>query len=132
MVWFKIIIAGWGIFENYCSVNRKQEPILQEANIQILPEEECETWEGEYAEWNDTIKQCLTKTYSLRGGDKIRGQTLCAKHPIPGIGTVCHGDSGGPLMVKHDGHHVLVGINSAVFGCGLVRFVIAPFRKFFI
>ena len=34
--------------------------------------------------------------------------------------SLCDGDSGGPLTVKKNGKHVLVGVNSGGFGCGLV------------
>ena len=120
----KSFIAGWGISENYCEESRRSVSILQETDIQILPEEECEQWEGAYREWNSTLKRCLEFWYSNKGGHKILAYTLCGKHPTPGI-VICHGDSGGPLTVKHDGHHVLVGITSGAFGCGLVRFVLA-------
>ena len=64
-------------------------------------------------------------TYTFRDEDYIKAHILCAKHEEDGR-TLCRGDSGGPLTVKKDGHHVLVGVNAAGYGCGAVSFALIP------
>ena len=81
--------------------------------------------EGPFTAYIDTIKECVEGWYSLNGTEKIVEHVLCAKHPNIGNST-CHGDSGGPLTVKQNGKHILVGITSYGYGCGLVSSPLAP------
>ena len=37
---------------------------------------------------------------------------VCAEGAYVTGKTTCHGDSGGPLIISHDGHHKLIGITS--------------------
>ena len=96
---------------------------LQVLDMQIMPQEECKSFEGDFEHYNDTLNRCVTQSYSLRGEDQIIAHVLCAKNPTKGRST-CIGDSGGPLTVKQDGQHYLVGVTSGGYGCGLVSFVI--------
>ena len=87
--------------------------------MQILPQEDCRTFEGPFNAYIDTLGKCVEAWYSLKGNEKIINHILCAKNPNLGR-SICHADSGGPLTVKQNGTHVLVGITSLAYGCGLV------------
>ena len=101
--------------------------------MQIVPQDICRRFEGEYDQYvteinGYRINKCIRTWFSLAGKEKVIAHVLCAKNPDPGKAT-CSGDSGGPLTVKHDGHHVLVGITSSGFGCGLVSSPLQPSRR---
>ena len=119
---FLLFIAGWGIMDKYCS-GGVYPSIMQEIDMEIYPEDQCESFNGTFRQYNSTLKRCTTFSFNLQ--DKIINHVLCAQHPDPDK-TVCHGDSGGPLTVSHQGKRVLVGIVSAGYGCGLVSFVLDP------
>ena len=93
--------------------------------MQILPPNVCKSYKGNYNQYNDTLKQCVVEYYDLSGQGVLEPHVLCAKNPQKGKAT-CQGDSGGPLMVKENGRHILVGITSGGFGCGLVSFLLDP------
>ena len=71
--------------------------------------------EGSYYVWYPNLKKCATRiTGSYEG--KISPQMVCAET----VGTkksACNGDSGGPLTVKKNGRHVLVGVTSWGYDC---------------
>ena len=90
--------------------------------MEILPQNKCREFEGEFQYYNETLNLCHTASYSLKGNAKIISHVLCAKNPEIGRAT-CSGDSGGPLTVVVNGSHVLVGITNAGYGCGLVSFL---------
>ena len=89
--------------------------------MEILPQNECRGFSGYYDDYNKTTKQCDRRGYTLAGDNEVISQVLCTTHKEKGKGT-CDGDSGGPLTVKKNGVHVLVGVTSGGFGCGLVSF----------
>ena len=94
---------------------------LQELQMQILTKEECRKYEGSFIKYFDlgTSSGCVQLNYTLKGNEKIVEHVLCAKNPTIGKAT-CQGDSGGPLTVKQNDQHILVGITSYGYGCGLV------------
>ena len=73
--------------------------------------------------YNSTLRKCVQTYYSLRPEtENVKAHILCAKNPHLGRST-CSGDSGGPLTVKKNGKHVLVGVTAKGFGCGLVSYI---------
>ena len=104
---------------------------LQELEMEILPQNTCRNFSGYYNDYNSTLGYCVRQYYSLaENKEVISTHILCAKSPDIGKGT-CSGDSGGPLTVKKDGQHVLVGVNSGGFGCGLVSLPLEIFFHLF-
>ena len=97
---------------------------LQEIEMEILPQDECRTYEGTYDEYVDELGGCVKRNYSLRNDELIVEHILCAKNPELGRST-CTGDSGGPLTVKQGDRHILVGVTANGYGCGLVSFLLA-------
>ena len=123
-------LTGWGVSDNLCRGGTQQN-ILQELKMEILPQNTCRSFSGHYDEYNSTLGRCQRKWYSLaEKKEVISNHILCAKHPDYGRG-LCQGDSGGPLTVEKDGQHVLVGVNSGGFGCGLVSLPLEIFFRHF-
>uniref|UniRef100_A0A8C3SQ38 Peptidase S1 domain-containing protein n=1 Tax=Chelydra serpentina TaxID=8475 RepID=A0A8C3SQ38_CHESE len=91
----KCFISGWG------SISEKGEssPILQEAQVNIIPSDICNGFEW-YA-------------------GMINNNMFCAGLESGGIDS-CQGDSGGPLVCYHldTSKYYLIGITSFGFGCG--------------
>ena len=115
-----------GVQDDYCS-GSTYATYLQEIDLEILTQDECRSSSGTYRQYDETLGKCIKKDYSLRGEWKITSDKLCARNKAGGI---CKGDAGGPLTVKQeDGRHVLVGIASSFFGCGLVSFPLKIFLQ---
>lgn len=130
-----IFLLGW---ETDCAKGKSPAHILNKGiislkklDLQILPQEECHTWEGYFNQWNETRRQCRKNFYSLVDGwvvkeGKVKDHVMCAENPKKGQDT-CIGNSGGPVTVKHwSGPHTLVGVTADGFGCGVVSFVHNP------
>ncbi|XP_074836414.1 transmembrane protease serine 12 isoform X1 [Carettochelys insculpta] len=94
----KCFISGWG------SISEKGEgsPILQEAQVAIIPSDICNGFE-----WYSGI---------------VNNNMLCAGFESGGIDS-CQGDSGGPLACYNldTSKYYLIGITSFGFGCGRPR-----------
>ncbi|XP_070839491.1 enteropeptidase [Chaetodon trifascialis] len=91
----KCFIAGWG----KDTENGSRPSILQEAEVPLVAQDQCQTWLPEYT---------------------ITSSMLCAGYPEGGVDT-CKGDSGGPLMCLDDGHWTVIGVASFGVGCGRPR-----------
>ena len=117
-----MLISGWGMTRDYCS-GGSWEPILQELDMQILTEDQCESFSGKFRAYNETLNRCFTYEFNMT--DDVIAHVLCAKHEEAGKKT-CYGESGGPLMIEKDGRHVLVGVTSGEHGCGVVSFSLDP------
>uniref|UniRef100_A0A8C0G834 Peptidase S1 domain-containing protein n=1 Tax=Chelonoidis abingdonii TaxID=106734 RepID=A0A8C0G834_CHEAB len=91
----KCFISGWG------SISEKGEgsPILQEAQVNIIPSDICNGFE-----WYEGM---------------VNNNMFCAGFESGGIDS-CQGDSGGPLVCCHldTSKYYLIGITSFGFGCG--------------
>lgn len=91
----KCFISGWG------SISEKGEgsPILQEAQVDIIPSDICNGFE-----WYEGM---------------VNNNMFCAGFESGGIDS-CQGDSGGPLVCYHldTSKYYLIGITSFGFGCG--------------
>ncbi|XP_036167156.1 acrosin [Myotis myotis] len=82
-------------------VDRKMSPVLQEARVDILDLNLCNS------------------TLWYRG--RIRSTNVCAGYPEGNIDT-CQGDSGGPLMCRgSEDAYVVVGITSWGVGCARAK-----------
>ena len=123
-------LTGWGVSGDVCSKVQTYPDHLQELDVQILPQNTCRMFSGYYNAYNKTLNKCVQEYYSYQGPNQIISHVMCAKHPEKGRAT-CHGDSGGPLTVIKNGRHVLVGITSGGFGCGLVSFLLDIFFQLF-
>jgi len=90
----KCWISGWGTLES----NGAQPDILQEAEVTILPQHECERKNGEH---------------------NIMDNMICAqgRNSEGKITDGCQGDSGGPLVCEVDGKWFIFGATSWGFGC---------------
>ena len=126
---FLNIVAGWGIYDDYCKGGSKQ-PYLQEKDMEILPPDICRNFEGYFNMYNKSLGSCVKEHVSFKRGQKyglevIADSVLCAKHATGGT---CIGDSGGPLTVKESDsegdRHVLVGVSARGHGCGVVSFLL--------
>ncbi|TDH05329.1 hypothetical protein EPR50_G00143800 [Perca flavescens] len=85
-------IAGWGRTEEQGSLL----DVLQEAELPLLSQSECEDQLPEYS---------------------ITASMVCAGLPEGGV-DACQGDSGGPLVCLEDGYWTLIGVTSFGKGCG--------------
>ncbi|NXK85170.1 TMPSC protease, partial [Amazona guildingii] len=92
-------IAGWGRKEE----KGKISAVLQEAQVEILPSDVCNSSDAYGGLLNDNM--------------------ICAGSLAGGTDT-CQGDSGGPLACYHPptNRHYLMGIASFGVGCGRPRF----------
>ncbi|XP_062977534.1 transmembrane protease serine 12-like [Elgaria multicarinata webbii] len=92
-------ISGWG----YTTENGKNEHVLQEAQVDIIPLHVCNRydWYGGTVAWN----------------------MLCAGSADGSVDS-CQGDSGGPLMCYFPdvSKYYLMGITSSGYGCGKPNF----------
>ncbi|XP_069484631.1 ovochymase-1 [Ambystoma mexicanum] len=80
------LIAGWGVTEG---TSIKASPVLQQASVSLISNAVCilQYWDVDVGPTN-----------------------ICAGHL--GVSSSCLGDSGGPLMCKHEGSYKLVGVVS--------------------
>uniref|UniRef100_A0A3B3DGL4 Transmembrane serine protease 15 n=1 Tax=Oryzias melastigma TaxID=30732 RepID=A0A3B3DGL4_ORYME len=93
----RCFIAGWGRdAEAGEPLPRSLPDVLQEAEVPLVDQEECQRLLPEY-----------TFTSSM----------LCAGYPEGGVDS-CQGDSGGPLMCLEDARWTLIGVTSFGVGCG--------------
>ncbi|ELK24660.1 Acrosin [Myotis davidii] len=91
-------VTGWGFLREN---DRKMSPVLQEARVDILDLNLCNS------------------TLLYRG--RIRSTNVCAGYPEGNIDT-CQGDSGGPLMCRgSEDAYVVVGITSWGVGCARAK-----------
>ncbi|RWS17620.1 Plasma kallikrein-like protein, partial [Dinothrombium tinctorium] len=96
------IVTGWGKTDPALS-NRYGTRLLQKVEVPIIKNKECENW------------------HRSQGIDlHIFPEMMCAGYEN-GEKDACVGDSGGPLIVYHDGRWTLGGITSAGFGCAQSR-----------
>ncbi|XP_065341097.1 serine proteinase stubble-like [Cloeon dipterum] len=93
------VVAGWGKTDT--SYGKTGTNILQKATVPILRDDECLLWHKQ--------KNIRLELFS---------EMFCAGHR-DGHMDACLGDSGGPLIVNHDGRWTLAGITSAGFGCAV-------------
>lgn len=84
-------VTGWG----YTKEGGEIQNTLQKATIPLVPNEECQRKYRNYV---------ITK------------QMICAGYKEGGT-DACKGDSGGPMVCKHNGIWQLVGITSWGEGC---------------
>lgn len=75
-------------------------PSLKEVDIPIVDNKLCRTWLGEH-----------------KVGDELRDTMLCAGVEEGGKDS-CHGDSGGPLLLRKNGRAELIGVVSWGIRCG--------------
>jgi len=93
------VVAGWGKTDN--SYGKTGTNILHKVEVPIINNEECIKWHED--------KNILVQLHS---------EMFCAGHR-DGKMDACLGDSGGPLIVSHEGRWTLIGITSAGFGCAV-------------
>lgn len=90
------IVIGWG------KLNEKSEDFsneLQKVKLTIIDNKVCQNW------------------FRQAGREMpIDDRIICAGFKNGGK-DACHGDSGGPLLSKIDGHYVVVGVVSTGIGC---------------
>ena len=89
--------------------------ILQEVEMKILRNDECQKLNGEARVYNATTWSCELSFWSfdLVPG-RLSGDQLCANAPGK---TACVGDSGGPLTVIKNRRHYLAGVNIWAIDC---------------
>lgn len=90
------VVIGWG------KLNEKSEEFsneLQKVKLTIIDNRVCQNW------------------FRQAGRDMpIDDRIICAGFKNGGK-DACHGDSGGPLLSKINGHYVVVGVVSTGIGC---------------
>lgn len=90
------VVIGWG------KLNEKSEDFsneLQKVKLTIIDNKVCQNW------------------FRQAGREMpIDDRIICAGFKNGGK-DACHGDSGGPLLSKIDGHYVVVGVVSTGIGC---------------
>lgn len=90
------VVIGWG------KLNEKSEDFsneLQKVKLTIIDNKVCQNW------------------FRQAGRDMpIDDRIICAGFKSGGK-DACHGDSGGPLLSKINGHYVVVGVVSTGIGC---------------
>jgi len=104
-------VYGWGTSVDAC--NPGLHPTLKELNIGIVSNAACRNASGNYTFYDKKAGVCRNGSGGF--GDIITNDMLCA-----GCGCkegACYGDSGGPLSVKEDGQHYLVGVVSWGLTC---------------
>lgn len=93
---FDAIVIGWG------KLNEKSEDFsneLQKVKLTIIDNKVCQNW------------------FRQAGREMpIDDRIICAGFKNGGK-DACHGDSGGPLLSKINGHYVVVGVVSTGIGC---------------
>lgn len=87
-------ITGWGTLNS----GGRQPDVLQEAQVQILHQSDCEQKNGHH---------------------NINEAMICAQGQAQngGVTDGCQGDSGGPLVCESNGQWTLYGATSWGFGC---------------
>ena len=91
-------VAGWG-WTDEVENGGKPVDILKKVDVPILTNDDCQRW------FKDQKKTAVIIDGSMCAGFEEGGKDSCL------------GDSGGPLMVKKDGRHLVVGVVSAGMGC---------------
>lgn len=92
------VAVGWGVTSTHSSTSSDD---LQEASLPIVANAEC---------------NAAFNAYSWSYDDPVTADMVCAG-PVDGGRDACYGDSGGPLMVFHEGAWRLAGIVSWGEGC---------------
>ena len=92
------VVVGWGVTSEDASTTPDE---LQEVSLPIVSNEEC---------------NAAFNAYSWSYDDPVSADMVCAG-PVEGGRDACYGDSGGPLMVFHNGAWRLAGIVSWGEGC---------------
>lgn len=114
-------VAGWGWTDeikngNFVSVQfhenqthvhffqgGQRSVTLQKVHVPILENKECQQWYRQENKKIEIIDTCMCAGFEMGGKDS------------------CLGDSGGPLMLKKDGRHLVAGVVSAGIGCARER-----------
>ena len=91
-------VAGWG-WTNEKKNGGQRPDVLQKVDVPILANDECQRW------YNEEKQTRLIVDGSMCAGFEEGGKDAC------------DADSGGPLMVKKDGRHVVVGVVNSGMGC---------------
>ena len=89
--------------------------ILQEVEMKILRNDECQKLNGEARVYNATTWSCEMSFWSFDlKPDLLSGEQLCAMAPGK---SGCVGDSGAPLTVIKNQRHYLAGVLSWGIDC---------------
>lgn len=97
------IMLGWGSQDVDCNT---YDSLLRRGEVPILDDKTCKSTSGGKDYWDHDLTICAGKKASA---------VQAAKPSDKWVEAGC-GDSGGPLLVKSDGRHVLVGVVSWGYG----------------
>jgi len=101
---------GWGS-TSYCPV--LPTDVMKSVSLTLVSDTECSSASSSSVMHATQSGNCRGVSKSYEG--KISSDMVCAG--IEGEGS-CQGDTGGPLTVREEDQHYLVGINSWGYGCG--------------
>jgi secreted trypsin-like serine protease len=114
-----VITAGWGLQEEHPDPSRERLRISSESlktvNQQIHEQSKCK---------KHLVNSRMHMTWVMADIDQV----FCASSNSMYEGT-CRGDSGGPIMMKHDGKYYVVGIVSFMERCGRSYFYPAFYTR---
>ena len=97
-------VIGWGYTNEKEKGGQRSETLLK-VDVPIISNQLCQTWFEEEA-MKEKMDPVVVNDGRICAGTELGGKDSCL------------GDSGGPLMIKQDGRHMLVGVVSTGIGCG--------------